>query len=156
MGCGWARSNGSGICIRYSYQCEMWQHFPELRLCENYWKAEQIAIDNYPSWRIHYHGTKMKQESSNSSDVNLLNLSEAASLPTKWSQPHSKKNFFPATKKAQFESGQPAVGCAPMGDGNSQAERTSVGTTEDPAHILKVYIICRYCFLTNRICSVLI
>ena len=88
------------IVVLQSYQREMQQHFPELPLCENNWKAEQIAIDNYPLWRTHYHGTKVKQESSNSSDINLLNPSEAASPPTKQSQPHSKKNFFPATKKA--------------------------------------------------------
>jgi hypothetical protein len=33
------------------YVREMQTRFPELRLCENGWKAHQIAIDYYPSWR---------------------------------------------------------------------------------------------------------
>jgi hypothetical protein len=33
------------------YKFEMAHRFEELRLCDNGWKAEQIAVDNYPSWR---------------------------------------------------------------------------------------------------------
>jgi hypothetical protein len=34
-----------------TYKYEMAHRFEELRLCDNGWKAEQIAVDNYPSWR---------------------------------------------------------------------------------------------------------
>ncbi|KAF8806798.1 hypothetical protein BYT27DRAFT_7008766, partial [Phlegmacium glaucopus] len=35
---------------RKLYCQEMCLHFPELRLCDLDWKAEQIATNNYPSW----------------------------------------------------------------------------------------------------------
>ena len=34
------------------FKREMQTRFEELRLCENGWKVDQIAIDYYPSWRI--------------------------------------------------------------------------------------------------------
>jgi hypothetical protein len=34
-----------------TYKYEMAHRFEELWLCNNGWKAEQIAVDNYPSWR---------------------------------------------------------------------------------------------------------
>jgi hypothetical protein len=34
-----------------TYKYQMARRFEELRLCDNGWKAEQIAVDNYPSWR---------------------------------------------------------------------------------------------------------
>jgi hypothetical protein len=38
--------------IREEYNKEMRRHFLELALCESDWKAEQIAIDNYPSFHV--------------------------------------------------------------------------------------------------------
>lgn len=35
---------------RRMYCLEMCSRFPELKLCDLDWKAEQIATDNYPSW----------------------------------------------------------------------------------------------------------
>ena len=40
------------IETRKLYSQEMSTRFPELKLCDLDWKAEQIATDNYPSW--HY------------------------------------------------------------------------------------------------------
>jgi hypothetical protein len=150
-----AKWSQADIVVLQSYRREMRQHFPELRLCENDWKSEQIAIDNYPSWRTHHLGTdksSIKQESSNSSGVDLLRTSP----PTKRSQHHNEQTFFPATKKAHFESEQPAIDAPSMGDGNSQPAGTSVGTTKDTAQVLKVYIIRCYCSPTNQVYSTLI
>ena len=38
------------IETRKLYSQEMCKRFPELKLCDLDWKAEQIATDNYPSW----------------------------------------------------------------------------------------------------------
>jgi hypothetical protein len=38
------------IETRKLYSQEMCMRFPELKLCNLDWKAEQIATDNYPSW----------------------------------------------------------------------------------------------------------
>ena len=50
------------------YHREMRRKFPVLALCENSWKADQIAIDNYSSWHTSYapkhSSVKVKQESS--------------------------------------------------------------------------------------------
>jgi hypothetical protein len=41
-----------GLAIREEYNKEMRRRFPELALCASDWKAEQIAIDNYPSFHV--------------------------------------------------------------------------------------------------------
>jgi hypothetical protein len=50
------------------YHREMRRKFPILALCENSWKADQIAIDNYSSWHTSYapkHASaKVKQENN--------------------------------------------------------------------------------------------
>lgn len=50
------------------YHREMRRKFPILALCENSWKADQIAIDNYSSWHTSYapkhNSIKVKQESN--------------------------------------------------------------------------------------------
>jgi hypothetical protein len=50
------------------YHREMRRKFPILALCENSWKADQIAIDNYSSWHSSYapkhSSAKVKQESN--------------------------------------------------------------------------------------------
>ena len=38
------------LAVADHYRREMQNRFPELKLCENCWKADQIAIDYYPSW----------------------------------------------------------------------------------------------------------
>ena len=52
--------------LKYYHQ-EMRRKFPIFTLCENSWKADQIAIDNYSSWHTSYapkHATvKLEQES---------------------------------------------------------------------------------------------
>ena len=53
--------------LKYYHQ-EMRRKFPILALCENSWKADQIAIDNNSSWHTSYtpkHASvKVKQESN--------------------------------------------------------------------------------------------
>lgn len=44
--------------IQESYNREMATRFPELRLCSQDWKAEQIAIDNYPA----FHGLRFPED----------------------------------------------------------------------------------------------
>jgi hypothetical protein len=50
------------------YHREMRRKFPILALCENSWKADQIAIDNYSSWHTSYApkhtSVKVKEESN--------------------------------------------------------------------------------------------
>jgi hypothetical protein len=41
--------SASMLVIR-SYHEELYRRFPFLQYCDNDWKAEQIAMDNYPSW----------------------------------------------------------------------------------------------------------
>ena len=42
------------IEMRKTYSREMGLRFPELTYCDLDWKAEQIAIDNYPSWYVNW------------------------------------------------------------------------------------------------------
>ena len=54
------------VKLSQAYCREMRQRFPELKLCDLDWKADQIATDNYPSWYKNWleHSQKvgMKQE----------------------------------------------------------------------------------------------
>jgi hypothetical protein len=58
--------------LKYYHQ-EMRRKFPILALCENSWKADQIAIDNYSSWHTSYapkHASvKVKQETNMASGI---------------------------------------------------------------------------------------
>jgi hypothetical protein len=53
------------------YNREMRRFFPELCLCEFDWKAEQIAIENYPSWYQHHSKDNEKPVKHESVDMNL-------------------------------------------------------------------------------------
>jgi hypothetical protein len=58
------------IETRKLYSQEMCTRFPELKLCDLDWKAEQIATDNYPSWhytwdsKMAHQNVKIEQDSS--------------------------------------------------------------------------------------------
>ena len=43
----WGKVN---TAVAAQYQNEMEQKFPELCLCDNYWKSDFIATLNYPLW----------------------------------------------------------------------------------------------------------
>ena len=63
----------SGLGISDHYRCEMQTRFEELRLCEGGWKADQIAIDYYSSWRTARNkggkfNVRVKQEEQDDSD----------------------------------------------------------------------------------------
>ena len=55
--------SASMLVIR-SYHEEMYRRFPFLQYCDDNWKAEQIAMDNYPSWYNSWCKKKDKAESS--------------------------------------------------------------------------------------------
>ena len=59
------------------YRYNMAKEFPELRLCENGWKADQIATDNYSGWRGLRDGKdKVKKESNPKQEsTDLSNIS---------------------------------------------------------------------------------
>jgi len=49
----------ASVEVRSKYYREMRHKFPEFRLCDADWKADQLATDSYYSWR-NYHATKGK------------------------------------------------------------------------------------------------
>jgi hypothetical protein len=62
------------------YKREMRRHFPELRLCESDWKADQIAIEHYPSWHSNYmKSMAVKQEEPGLTDITSPTLSKRPS-----------------------------------------------------------------------------
>ena len=54
--------SASMLVIR-SYHDEMYRRFPFLQYCDDDWKAEQIAMDNYPSWYSSWCKKSSKAES---------------------------------------------------------------------------------------------
>lgn len=104
----------------------MRQHFPELRLCENDWKADQIASDNYPSWRAHHFGADkhlIKQESSPDDNGDTI------LPPAKRPQHPNDVPALPATKKTRLEP-LPVDGPS---NGNSDGQQASNRTKKDTA-----------------------
>ncbi|EGO23036.1 hypothetical protein SERLADRAFT_439795 [Serpula lacrymans var. lacrymans S7.9] len=54
---------GAGREVLDYYRSKLYQKVPQLRYCELDWKANQIAIDNYPSWYSnHFREPKVKKE----------------------------------------------------------------------------------------------
>jgi hypothetical protein len=79
-----------------SYRREMRRHFPELRLCDNDWKADLIASEHYPSWYSH-HDKHVKLE-----DADVKTFPAA-----KRSQHNNDQNSLHAAKKTRLESTKP-------------------------------------------------
>lgn len=71
--------SASAVVIR-SYHDEMYRRFPFLQYCDNDWKAEQIAIDNYPSW---YNSWCKKTNTARSSVNNIKDEREEPLVSTK-------------------------------------------------------------------------
>jgi hypothetical protein len=67
------------------YHREMRQKYPHLALCENSWKADQIATDNYSSWHSCYapkHASaKVKQESNVADEISSDQKCEPVARP---------------------------------------------------------------------------
>jgi hypothetical protein len=45
-----SKLRSASMSVIRSYHEEMYRRFPYLQYCDDDWKAEQIAMDNYPSW----------------------------------------------------------------------------------------------------------
>ena len=57
----WGNADAASLS---TYNESMAQRFPELRLCASDWKANLVAIDNYPSWRHNWLKRQNKDVSS--------------------------------------------------------------------------------------------
>jgi hypothetical protein len=75
----WMTDAGLGVADHYNH--EMQARFPELRLCDNGWKPEQIAKDYYPSWRT----ARMKKGTLH--PVKNEEANDAPSIPQKRKSP---------------------------------------------------------------------
>ena len=76
------------------YHSEMCQQFPELKLCESNWKANQIATDNYPSWYCGWSETQSwKSVNDVMPGVTVPNLKRSA-----------KASCKPAAKRSRLQS----------------------------------------------------
>jgi hypothetical protein len=114
-----AKWSQADIVVAQSYRREMRQHFPELQLCENDWKVDLIASDNYPSWYSHHIGPNkcsIKQESANDDDIS------SPLSPTAKRLQHSGNIGDHIAKKIRLESSQPAT------DGDVQPQETGAST----------------------------
>ena len=54
----WGRAN---LSLINEYRMELRRQFPEFRFCENHWKADLLATENYPSWHQN-HCRRLKAE----------------------------------------------------------------------------------------------
>lgn len=91
------------VKLSQSYCREMCRKFPELRLCDLDWKADQIATDNYPSWYKNWMesiqkagGMKQEQEDQTLSDTGVpSNLKRPNTQPPDHTAKKSKVNTDP-------------------------------------------------------------
>jgi hypothetical protein len=133
-----AKWSQADIVVAQSYRREMRHHFPELRLCENDWKADLIASDNYPSWYSHNSNVNkrsVKQESADGNDIS------SPSSPTAKRQLHSGDIGDHTAKKIRRGSNQPAT------DGDAQPLESGAST----GHTLKVCIVRLYFSPANHV-----
>ena len=86
------------ISTAQEYNNEMRHFFPELRLCEFDWKAEQIAIENYPSWHQNYFKDK-KAPKNEGVDVSLNVDSSDEAAPVRSKRHKSELAAGHVTKK---------------------------------------------------------
>jgi len=84
------------------YNREMRRFFPELGFCEFDWKAEQIAIENYPSWYQHHSKDKEKSVKRESADVILDSDSADEVVPVHIKR--SRSDAGPQTTKRKKNS----------------------------------------------------
>jgi hypothetical protein len=84
-----------------AYRHEMWQHFPELHLCKNNWKADLIASKNYPSWYTHQ--SSQTKHSVKQEDAETSSCVSQASQTAKQPQLHNDQSSCNA-KKTQHKS----------------------------------------------------
>lgn len=68
------------------YNREMRRFFPELCFCEFDWKAEQIAIENYPSWYQHHSKDKSVKHEPGDVILNSDSADEVAPVHVKRSR----------------------------------------------------------------------
>ncbi len=76
----WGNADATSLA---TYNDSMAQRFPELRLCASDWKANMVAIDNYPSWR---HNWLKKQNKDSTSKRPICDHSESEGSSAKKSR----------------------------------------------------------------------
>jgi hypothetical protein len=61
--------------VHQYFQSEMYKCFPELFLCENHWKVDQIVISIYPGWYRNngVRGIELKKGDSDDSKHDTVN-----------------------------------------------------------------------------------
>jgi hypothetical protein len=92
-----------------AYRREMRQHFPELCLCENNWKADLIASENYPSWYAHQ-SSQNKHSVKQEDAENVSQASHTAKRPHLHDDQNSR-----SPKKTRHESAKAKIATT-MGD----------------------------------------
>jgi hypothetical protein len=99
------------VKLSQAYCREMCQRFPELKLCNLDWKADQIATDNYPSWYKNWleHsqkvGMKQEQEEHTLSDTGVaLNQKRPHMQPPKHAAKKPKVDAHPESADMEVET----------------------------------------------------
>jgi hypothetical protein len=97
-----------------SYRHEMTAKFPELRLCDNDWKADLVATINYPSWRTNYMKSNVVKEEHPEDDVQLLPLPQSNSSSKRPSQQSETAHPMKKSKTAERPSAQVRIQIHPV------------------------------------------
>jgi hypothetical protein len=87
------------VKARRIYYSKMGSRFPELRLCELDWKAEQIATDNYPSWHTNWLAKQRQIEHLKQED-NASSMGDCGIAQSKCSR---KGSTMAVSKRAKIE-----------------------------------------------------
>ena len=91
-----------------TFKTEMQYHFEELRLCESGWKVNQIAIDNYPSWRRnHIAGKTVKNEDEEEDEDSESEGSSAEPSEHSGEQSHTSDDNSERAQKRKMAQGNP-------------------------------------------------
>ncbi|KAG6913863.1 hypothetical protein DXG01_003800, partial [Tephrocybe rancida] len=103
--------------VSHQYHDEMKFKFPVLAFCDNNWKVEQIATNNYPSWYLTKFGKKIKYEPINEemADITLKRPHSPSSIPSALPPPPPKRTKMETSTPATAQQMQACALFAALG-----------------------------------------
>jgi hypothetical protein len=89
----------SSLPVHSYFHSEMYKRFPELHLCENHWKVDQIAISGYSGW---YRNNVSKSEDTHTLKHEDINIEDIENIPLADSSQKCPMEQTPRPKKLKI------------------------------------------------------
>ncbi|KAG6905298.1 hypothetical protein DXG01_003590 [Tephrocybe rancida] len=134
--------------VSRQYRNEMKFRFPVLAFCDNNWKVEQIATNNYPSWYLTKFGKKIKHEPINEemANITLKRPHSPSSIPSALPPPppkHTKMETSTPAAAQQMQVSAPVAAQQTQASAPATAQQTQWlihlnGQPKNPLNLLRL------------------